>query len=44
MKKVQIGIRIETEVAEKLKEIAKKEMRSVNNLIEIILTKYANLK
>ncbi len=44
MKKIQIGIRIDAKVAEKLKEIAKKEMRSVNNLIEIILTKYANLK
>lgn len=44
MPKVQLGVRIEADLATKLEEIAKEEMRSVNNLIEVVLTRYAKTK
>ncbi len=38
--KVQIGLRVTEETAEKLRVLAEKEKRSVNNMIEYILDKY----
>lgn len=38
--KVQIGLRVKEETAEKLRKQAEKEHRSVNNLIEVIIEKY----
>lgn len=42
--KVQIGLRITTDTAEKLKEEAEKQHRSVNNLIEVIIDEYLQKK
>jgi len=38
--KTTTTVRIEDEVYNRLKEIAEHEVRSLNNLIEFILTKY----
>lgn len=39
-KKAQIGLRVTEETREKLAKLAKKENRSMNNLIETIIEKY----
>lgn len=38
--KIQIGLRVKPEIAEKLKNEAIRQNRSVNNLIETIITEY----
>ena len=38
--KIQINLRLKPEMIKKLKEEAEKEQRSVNNLIEVILSDY----
>lgn len=40
--KVQIGLRVTAELREELIKEAEKQQRSVNNLIEYILTTYIN--
>lgn len=40
MKKTQTAFRIEDEIIEKLKEIAKEKDRSVSSLVRIILKNY----
>ena len=42
--KVQIGLRVTPEVAEKLKKHAEKEHRAVNNLIEVIIDEWLKQK
>ena len=38
--KIQTGLRIDEDMYNKLKAIAEKEKRSINNLVEYILQKY----
>jgi len=39
-KKIQVNLRLQKEVIEQLKEEAKKQKRSVNNLLEVIIEEY----
>lgn len=39
-KKASFTLRIETETKKEIEKIAKKEQRSLNNMIEMILKKY----
>jgi hypothetical protein len=38
--KIQINLRLQPEVIEKLKKTAEKQKRSVNNLLEVIIDEY----
>ncbi len=38
--KVQIGLRVQPETAEKLRDHAEKQKRAVNNLIELIIEEW----
>lgn len=40
--KIQINLRLPEKVIEQLKEEAKKQKRSVNNLLEFIIDEYLN--
>lgn len=42
--RVMLGIRLEVDLAQKVKEQAEKENRSVNNLIETIIKQYLEQK
>ena len=42
--KIQINLRLQQETINKLKNEAKKQKRSVNNLIEVIIDEYLNKK
>ncbi|MBQ6705970.1 MAG: Arc family DNA-binding protein [Clostridia bacterium] len=38
--KIQVNLRLPQEVIVQLKEVAKKQKRSVNNLLEVIIDEY----
>lgn len=40
--KIQIGLRVDDEIRSKLKYLAEKESRSINNLVEHIVKQYLN--
>lgn len=40
--KIQIGLRVDDEIRSKLKYLAEKESRSINNLVEHIIKQYLN--
>ena len=40
--KIQVNLRLPEEVIKQLKEEAKKQKRSVNNLLEVIIDEYLN--
>ncbi len=42
--KIEVKLRVQPEIKERLQKVADKEKRSINNLLELIIEEYLNNK